>query len=305
MMNASGQSSNQMQQFAQKAKELVGGDFMDQGVSTIQKFINTAVEFLTNYSFQVIGALIVLVIGHFVGTWVHDILLKLFEKKKLDITLSKFLANCAKITVLVFAVIIALGKFGITIAPFIAMIGAGAFGASMALQGPLSNYGAGISIIVGRPFVVGDTITVTGQSGIVQDVTLSNTVLIDEDGVKITIPNKHVVGEILHNSKANKIVENAVGISYNDDPEKAIRVVQNVLASFKEVIQEPKPQVGIQEFGDSAINIGCRYWIPTQKYFQVLYAVNLAIYKALAEAKITIPFPQREVRLINGVPSGN
>lgn len=284
-------------------EKILGGHFMEKEITALQKFISTAVEFLTNYSFQVIGALIVLVIGHFVGQWVYRIMLALFQKKKLDITLSKFLASCAKMVVLGFAVLIALGKFGITIAPFVAAIGAAAFGASMALQGPLSNYGAGLSIILGRPFVVGDTIVVTGQTGVVQEVTLSCTILTDEDGVKITIPNKQIVGEIIHNSFKNKIVENTVGISYGDDPEKAIQVISKTIASFSEVAQNPKPQVGLQEFGDSSIDIGCRYWIPTTKYFQTVCAVNLAIYKALTAAKISIPFPQRDVHLYSEVVS--
>ncbi|MDD5226158.1 MAG: mechanosensitive ion channel family protein [Candidatus Omnitrophica bacterium] len=272
---------------------------MEKEVTALQKFISTAVEFLTNYSFQVVGAILVLIIGNMIGNWVQGIVLKLCEKKKIDVTLSKFIASCIKIGILAFAIIIALGKFGITITPFIAMIGAGAFGVSMALQGPLSNYGAGISIILGHPFVVGDTIVVTGQSGVVQEVTLSSTILADEDGVKITIPNKSIVGEIIHNSFKNKIVENMIGISYSDDPEKAIAVIQKTIAGFSSVSQAPKPQVGLQEFGDSSINIGCRYWIPTTKYFQTLCAINLAIYKALAAAKITIPFPQREVRILS------
>ena len=273
---------------------------MEKEMTAVQKFVNKLIDFGTEYGLQVIGAILVLIIGNFIGNWAQGMVLKLCEKKKIDITLSKFIAACVKITILAFAVIIALGKFGITIAPFIAVIGAGAFGASMALQGPLSNYGAGISIILGHPFVVGDTIVVTGQSGVVQEVTLSSTILTDEDGVKITIPNKHIVGEIIHNSFKYKIVENMVGISYSDDPEKAIGVIQKTIASFRGVAETPKPQVGLQEFGDSSINIGCRYWIPTTKYFQTLCAINLAIHKALAAAEITMPYPQREIRIVSG-----
>lgn len=272
---------------------------MEKEMTTAQKAIDKLIEFGTEYGLQVIGALIVLVVGHFIGQWVQGIVLKLCEKKKLDITLSKFLASCAKLAIMGFAILIALGKFGITITPFIAMLGAGAFGASMALQGPLSNYGAGLSIILGRPFVVGDTVTVTGQSGIIQEVTLSSTILTDEDGVRITIPNKHIVGEIIHNSFKYKIVENMIGISYTDDPEKAIQAIQKTIMEFKDVSQTPKPQVGLQQFGDSSINIGCRYWIPTTKYFQNLCAINLAIHKALIAAKITIPYPQSEVRILS------
>lgn len=281
-------------------QNVLEGKFMEKELSAIQQFVKTAIEFLTNYSFQVVGAILVLIIGNFIANWALGVVLKLCQAKKVDITLAKFIASCIKITILAFAIIIALGKFGITITPFIAMIGAGAFGASMALQGPLSNYGAGISIILGHPFVVGDTIVVTGQSGVVQEVTLSSTILTDEDGVKITIPNKSIVGEIIHNSFKYKIVENKIGVSYSDDPEKAIGVIQRTIANFKEVAETPKPQVGLQEFGDSSINIGCRYWIPTTKYFQTLCAINLAIHKALAAAQITMPFPQRDVRIISG-----
>ncbi len=282
------------------AQNVLEGKFMEKELTAVQQFVKTAIEFFTNYSFQVVGAILVLIIGNLIGNWVQGIVLKLCEKKKIDITLSRFIAACIKITILAFAIIVALGKFGITIAPFIAVIGAGAFGASMALQGPLSNYGAGISIILGRPFVVGDTIVVTGQSGVVHEVTLSSTILTDEDGVKITIPNKSIVGEIIHNSFKYKIVENKVGVSYSDDPEKAIQLIQKTIAGFQDVAQTPKPQVGLQEFGDSSINIGCRYWIPTTKYFQTLCTINLAIYKALTDAKISIPFPQRDVHIVSG-----
>lgn len=276
---------------------------MENELTALQKFLNVAIEFLTNYSFQVVGAIIVLIVGHFVGKWVHDISLKLCERKKLDVTLAKFLASCAKLIIFAFAILVALGKFGITIAPFIAMIGAGAFGVSMALQGPLSNYGAGLSIIIGRPFVVGDTVSVSGQTGVVQEVTLACTIMADEDGVKIRIPNKQIVGEIIHNSRGNRIVESTVGISYSDDPEKAIQAVQKAISSFAEVAQDPRPQVGLQEFGESSINIGYRYWIPTVKYFQISCAVNLAIHKALAATKITIPFPQRDLHIVS-MPQG-
>lgn len=178
-------------------------------------------------------------------------------------------------------------------------MGALAFGASFAIQGPLSNYGAGLSIILSRPFVVGNTINVAGVSGIVQEVKLACTILKDEDGVRITIPNKEIVGQILQNSQANKIVEGSVGVSYGDDPVKAIQTVLQAIESFPEVCKGPAPQVGIVEFGDSSVNVGYRYWIPTAKYFQLMVAINLAIYKGIQQGGLTIPFPQREVRMLN------
>ncbi len=198
---------------------------MEAQIGTAQKLINTLIEFFVNYSFQVVGAVIILAVGVVLAKWIAAFVLKLTGNQKMDIALSKFLAGAAKVLVLIFAVIVALGKFGITIAPFIAMIGAAAFGATYAIQGPLSNYGAGLSIILGRSFSIGDTITVIGISGVVEDIKLASTLLVNEDGVKITIPNKHIVSEIVQNSKGNRIVEGVVGISYDSNPERAIKLI--------------------------------------------------------------------------------
>lgn len=271
---------------------------MREEITAVQKLVNTLIEYAVSYGFQVLGALIVLAVGFMIANWLSRLLLSLFEKKKMDITLSKFLAGCVKGLIVTFAVIIAMGKFGITIAPFIAALGAATFGASFALQGPLSNYGAGLSIILSRPFVVGDTITVGEVNGVVREVTLACTILTDEDGIKITIPNKDIVGQIIYNSKTLKVVPGVVGISYDSNPETAAQVIREALSKFQEVSQQPKPQIGIQEFADSSINVAYRYWVPTEKYFQTVYSVNLAVLKALTRANIKIPFPQREVRLV-------
>lgn len=271
---------------------------MEQELETIQKLYNVIVEFLVTYSFQILGAIIILIIGIKIAGWLGRLVSNFCEKHDLDVTLARFLGNVVKVLVLTFVIIIAIGKFGISIAPFIAALGALAFGSSFALQGPLSNYGAGLSIILARPFIVGNTITVQDVSGVVDEIRLAATILSTEDGEVITIPNKHIVGEIIHNSFENKIIETTVGISYGDDPQKAVDVLTEALNAIPEVIKEP-PQIGIDEFGDSSINIGLRYWVETKKYFQSKYKVNLAIHHGLAEAGITIPFPQREVRMLS------
>ncbi len=274
---------------------------MQEEISAVQKLINTLIEFVVNYSFQVVGALIVLVIGLLAGRWTASLILKFFEKKKTDITLARFIAGVVKMSILGFALIIALGKFGITITPFVAALSAAIFGATYAIQGPLSNYGAGLSIILSRPFTVGNTITIGGVSGIVEDVKLACTVLKTEDGVRITMPNKNIVGEILYNSGPSRLAEGAIGISYGTQPEKAIRVVEDVIKKNGDVSKTPRPQIGIQAFADSSVNIAYRYWAPTGRYFEIVFAVNLAVYKAFQEAGISIPFPQREIRILGAV----
>ena len=274
---------------------------MKENISTIQNLINTAVEFFVNYSFQVLGAIIVLIAGIIVSNWTAKTLFAFLQKKNLDITLSRFLSSVIKIIVLGFTVIIALGNFGITVAPFIAALSAVAFGATIAIQGPISNYGAGLSIILTRPFVVGNAITVAGVSGVVEEVKLANTILVNEDGVKIVIPNKSIVGEILHNSKMCRAAECTVGISYDSDPEKAIRLIQGIIDSTEATDKTQKPTIGIRDFADSAITIEYRYWVPTVKYFNTLYQVNLQILKAFRDNGINMPYPQREIRILSNV----
>lgn len=268
-----------------------------QEMATLQKALDLVTEFVIRYSFQIVGALIILIIGLKLSGWLSRLILRLCEKREIDVTLARFFASTTKLLVMMFVVIIAIGKFGISIAPFIAALGALAFGSSFAIQGPLSNYGAGLTLILTRPFVVGNTISVQNVSGVVEEIRLAATILITEDDEELTIPNKHIVGEILHNSFASRLVESRVGISYGDDPESAIRVLQEVLEGFPEITREPPPQVGIEEFADSAIAIGLRYRVPSRQYYQLLYQVNLAIHKALAAAGITIPFPQQDVHL--------
>ncbi len=276
---------------------------MEESINTVQKVIDKVIEFFVNYSFEVVGALIVLFVGFLIANWLANFLYNSLQKKKFDVTLSKFLATICRIVILGFAILIALGKFGITIAPFIAALGALAFGASFAIQGPLSNYGAGLSIILSRPFVVGDTITVAEQSGVVTEVKLASTILTDEDGIQITIPNKHIVGEVVRNSRMNRISEATIGISYENDPERAVKIIQDVLSEIQEVAKNPTPQVGIEQFADSSINIGYRYWVPTVKYYQITHVVNLAVFRAIQKAGLTIPFPQRDIRIVSQ-PSG-
>ncbi len=268
-----------------------------QGMQMIETLKITAIEFLVKYGFQVLGGIIILFIGFKLSQWVGGVFIKFCQNRKLDITLTKFLAGLIKALIMVFVILMAMDKFGITISPLIATVSALIFGASFALQAPLSNYAAGLTVILTRPFVVGNTITVKGVSGVVEEVKLPNTILSTGDGDLITVPNKEIVGEILFNSAANKVVERIVGISYSDDPALAVKSVREALSRLSAVAKKPEPQIGIDSFGDSAINIGMRYWVPTREYYPSLYAANLAVYNALKAARVSIPFPQLEVRM--------
>lgn len=270
---------------------------MQEQLTTVQKLINTLIEYGVKYGFQALGAIIVLIVGNIVSNWIASMALAAMTKKNMDITLAKFLATVTKITAMSFAIIIALGNFGITIAPFVAAISAMAFGTSFAIQGPLSNYGAGLSIILSRPFVVGDTITVTGISGVVKEVKLACTILTGSAGQIITIPNKDIVGKVIENSSKHKLVVGQIGISYDSKPEDAVRIIYSVLASNADIVRD-KTYAGIQSFGDFAIVINYSYFVPTAKAGVVIHTVNLAIFNSLKSGGIAIPFPQHDVRIL-------
>lgn len=275
-----------------------GAAQLQSDLKSVQRIVDLSSEFLVNYGFQLLGAVIILVVGWYLAAWLGSVVLSVCKRVELDVTLAKFFSNVAKSLVLVFVVIIALGKFGITITPFIAAIGAVAFGGTLAFQAQLSNYGAGLNIILTRPFVVGDTISLQGVTGVVEDIHLAYTHLSTEDAEIITIPNRHIVGEVIRNSFANLVVEASVGISYESDVDGAVALIVRVLQECDAVAKEPASQVGIQRFAESAIEIGYRYWVPTRRYYQSQYAVNGRVLSALRKAGVTIPSPRREVRLI-------
>lgn len=260
---------------------------MEQELETVTRLIDKGIEFGVAYGFQILGALVFLVIGLKVGGWLGTRVALLCEKKELDITLSRFIGNVVKILVIVFVVIATLGNFGITIAPLIALAGASAFGATFALQGPLSNYGAGLAIILTRPFVVGNTVKVQNVSGVVEEVTLAATVLRGEDRETITVPNKEVVGQILVNSEANRIVESVLYVGTDEDPLQVADLIRKVLEEALDPDIAP-PLVGIQDFAFGGVAIGIRYWAPSTQYFQTRYDMNARIKQALDDAGVQL-----------------
>ena len=256
------------------------------------------IVYLVNYSFQIVGALVVFSIGLFISRRIARFVLALCERKQLDITLSRFFASTTRLILVAATLMIVLPKLGIQITPFIAAIGAVGLGAGLAVQGLLSNYSAGLSIIFTRPFVVGDTIRVQGVWGVVEEVHLSHTVLTNEDDECITIPNKHIVGEIIHNSQADTVLELRVGIAYGSDIAVATSAIRSALSRIAGLSTARLTQVGIAGFGDNCIDLEARVWVQTRKFHEVRFAANQAIEIALREVSIAIPFPQREVRVI-------
>jgi small conductance mechanosensitive channel len=270
---------------------------MEKELESLETFYDTVITYLTNYSFQILGALIIMFIGFLFSKYICKLVNNLLLKYEIDSVLVDFISNLARFLIIIFAVIIALGKIGISIGPVLAAVGALSLTAGLALQGSVSNFAAGVTLIFLRQFKIGDTILVGKVYGVVEEVKLGYTILKNEDDEVITVPNKHMIGEVMVNSFKYRIVESTVGIDYSSEPEAAIKIIKELVIKHKDVSKEQKPVIGIEKFGDSSIDVGIRYWADTKNFFKVQYDINLKIFNALKKADISIPFPQRVVHL--------
>ena len=261
---------------------------MTDKIPTLDNVYALVTEFLVKYAFQVLGAALILLAGVIVSGMVSKALLRAQQKRQFDVTLSGLIARTVRAVVLAFFAVIALANLGISIAPLLAAVGGLAVGAGVALQGLVSNYGAGLSIILGRMFRVGDTIEVVGCAGVVTEITLASTRLRTDDGEDVIIPNRKIVGEVHRNSYRYRVVDTAVGILYGADPLEAVAVIQRVLAEAAGVARDRSPQVGIERFADNTLRIGYRYWVPSEQLVETRHAVNAAVYAALLAAGIAL-----------------
>jgi len=271
---------------------------MPEDLHEVSKYYDMMIEFFVSYSMQIIGAIIIFILGILVSKYLHKVILKLLLKNKFDETLSQFVANFVRFLVVLMVGVLALGKLGISVAPFIAALGAISLTAGLALQGSVSNFAAGVVLVATKPFKIGDTITVHDVYGQVEEIKLAYTVLINEDKEQITIPNKYMIGDVLVNSFSYRVVEGSIGVAYSTAMSKPIELIKSILATHSELDEENEAIVGIEKFNESSIDIAYRYWAPTKNFFKTQYDVNLKIISAFKEEGIEIPFAQREIKII-------
>ena len=254
-----------------------------QNFQTLTRFVDEAIEFAVVYGFQVLGALAGLFIGLKIAGWAGRKTTQFSLAKQVETTLAGFFGKIVKIIFICIVVIITLGNFGLTITPLVALAGAATFGITMALQGPVSNYGSGISIIIGRPFLIGDTISVAGSgvSGVVEEIKLAYALLVGEDGEQIIVPNKEIIGRVIVNSKDRRVVQTKIALAGKANIEATISALKDALSKFPELQDDPRPLVGVHDFTYGGVVLGVRFWVSSQKYFRTRYAVNEALLKAV------------------------
>ena len=259
---------------------------MEQELANLQALVDTGSAFVVTYGFQLVGGLVAFWLGLVLANWAARKTVDLGQRRDFDPTLTKFAGNLIRILVIGAALMVSLNAIGVTISPFVAMIGAAAFGGTLAIQGVLSNYGAGLAIILARPFRVGNTIQVAGVFGTVEDIRLAHTTLKGEDGERITVPNKEIVGRILVNSEGHRLVEIRLFVPGDQDVEAALAAVDRAVTGRFADTAGPSAHVGIHDFAPGGIVIGVRVWAPSQQYYPTRYTLNDDIRHALENAGI-------------------
>lgn len=266
----------------------------------------TIMAFLTTNGLQMMLNLVAAAAIFFVGRWVARLVSELIEKgltgAKVDPTLSKFARNLIYCVLLVFVITAAVEKIGVRTTSFVAVIGAAGLAVGLALQGSLSNFAAGVLLIVFKPFRVGDYIEAGGVGGVVQEIQIFTTILYSPDNIKIVLPNAQITGGSIKNYTANdtRRLDMVISISYGDDIAKAKQVITSVLLGDSHVLRSPEPVVAVLGLGESSVNIAVRPWVKSADYWGEHFGLHEKIKVTLEQNGLTIPFPQRDLHLRTG-----
>ena len=261
--------------------------------------MDLVMEYVIRYGFQVLGAVLVFAVGALAARWVGRLTKQWLERHDMEPPIRMLLVKIIQVLVLLFTTMAALGQLGVQIAPLLAGIGVAGLGVGLALQGVLSNVVAGLSIIFTKPYRVGEHISLLGVQGDVLTIDLFSTTLLHPDRSRVVIPNKKIVGEILHNFGNIRQLHLAVTVAYSTNLTEALALVRSILASNSGVLKDPAPGVGISKLGDSGITISIDPWVSVADYGRVQGELNQVLVEQFQSADIQIPFPQHEVRLLS------
>jgi small conductance mechanosensitive channel len=265
---------------------------------TIDQIRTTVIDLALKFGPKVLAALVILTIGYLVGRQVSRWLERALMHLEMEPPVRSLVVRIARVAVSLLFVIMAIQNLGVELLPLIAGLGVAGAGIALAMQGLLSNLFAGLSIIFTRPFRVGEYIGIVGEEGKVETITLFQTTLSHPDRSLIVIPNRKIVGEILHNYGKIRQLDVTVGVAYDTELNQALTVIQEVLGENARVLHDITPVIGVRLLADSSINIAVKPWVAVQDYGPAGGEINKSILEAFREHGIVIPYPQREVRLV-------
>lgn len=266
-----------------------------------REIVDQITALIAKYGLDVVAALVILVVGWVVAGWAKRAVTKTLSKSsRVDETLRQFFGDLTRYVVIIFTVLAVLDQFGVQTASLLAVFGAGALAIGLALQGTLSNVAAGVMLLIFRPFKVGDYVETAGQAGTVRSVNLFVTELATPDNIQILVPNGQVWGSAVRNYSHNptRRIDIVVGIAYGDSIAKASESCMAVISGDGRILKDPEPMVAVNGLGESSVDILVRFWCNGGDYWPLRFDMTRALKERMDADGITIPFPQRDVHLM-------
>jgi len=267
-------------------------------LETIEQVRTTAVDLAMKFGPKVLAAILILVLGYFVGRWLSRWLDRALGHVEMEPPVRTLIVRIARAVITVLFVIMALQNLGVELLPLIAGLGVAGAGIALAMQGVLGNLFAGLTIILTKPFRIGEYIEIVKEEGTVENISLFQTTLTHPDRSRVVIPNRKIVGEILHNFGNIRQVNVVVGVAYDTDLKRAIALIQETLRANGRVLRDIEPLIVVSLLADSSVNIAVKPWVAITDFGVAGSEINKAILETFRGARIVIPFPQREVRMV-------
>ncbi len=256
-------------------------------------------ELVTVFGLRLITAALILGLGWWVAGLIQKLIREIMTQARVDPTLIAFTDNLSYVTLLAFVVLAAMAQLGIQTTSFIAVLGAAGLAIGLALQGSLSNFAAGVLMILFRPFRVNDYIEGAGIAGTVEEIQIFTTTLITPDNKVIIVPNAKLAGDNITNysAKSTRRIDLVFGVSYQDDLDQVKEIIAAILTEDSRILKDPAPQIGVLALADSSVNIAVRPWVMSVDYWDVFFDLNETVKKRFDAAGISIPYPQQDVHM--------
>ena len=273
---------------------------MNEHIETVDRVSATVLDMAIRFGPKVAVALVILGVGYYLGGLAGGVTHRQLTRRKLEPPLIKLLVRAVKLVVLALFLILALQNLGVELLPLIAGVSVIGAGIALATQGVLGNLVAGLSIIFSRPFNVGEYIQIAAVEGRVEDINLFNTTLSHPDRSTVVVPNRKIVGEILHNYGRIRQVEVTVAIAYDADVNRAFATLQEIMAASPFVLKDPAPVLQVVSLSGSTVNIAAKPWVAVPDYGMAISELNRSILEMFRAREIAIPLPQRVVHIVGG-----
>ncbi len=263
----------------------------------MQDIIAQIQEILAIYGIRVIAALAIFIIGRWVAKGVRNLLNRVMTRSKVDNTLISFICNISYVAMLAFIIVAALSQMGIQTTSLIAILGAASLAIGLALRGSLSNFAAGVLMIIFRPFKEGDLVEAGGTFGTVEWIQIFSTQLKTADNKTVIVPNGKIYSDniINYSTKGTRRVDMIFGIGYDDDIDKARAVIREIIDSDQRVLKDQPIVVAVHELADSSVNFAVRVWTKSGDYWGFYWDTTEAVKKRFDAEGISIPYPQQDV----------